>query len=78
MEKKILEILADVCGSDIVKENMDVDLFEEGLLDSLGVIEFLVELEEQLKISIDPVDMDRTKVNTPNKLISFIQNIRQE
>lgn len=76
MEEKILDILEMVCGSEIVKENKDINLFEEGLLDSLGVIEFLVELEEKLDISIDPIDIERDKINTPNNLINFINNVR--
>ena len=76
MNEKILDILESVCGSQVVKEDMDINLFDEGLLDSLGVIEFLVELEEQLNICIDPVDIDRNKINTPKNLLEFINSIR--
>lgn len=49
MEKqKVYELLAEVCQEDVVVEQPDIDLFEEGLLDSFGIITFLVEVEESL------------------------------
>lgn len=32
---QVLNVLEEVCENDIVKENPDVQLFEEGILDSL-------------------------------------------
>ncbi|MEO2818235.1 D-alanine--poly(phosphoribitol) ligase subunit 2, partial [Lacticaseibacillus rhamnosus] len=32
----VLDILADLTGSDDVKKNLDLNLFETGLLDSMG------------------------------------------
>lgn len=74
MKEKILDILENVCGTDEVKQNRDINLFEEGILDSLGFIELLVELEEKLKIKIDPTEADRSEIDTPNKLIDYINN----
>ena len=53
MEEKILEILAEACEDDSVKEDMDMELFEADLLDSLGFAELLAELEEELGVVID-------------------------
>ena len=33
-KEQVLDILEEVCENDIVKENLDVQLFEEGILDS--------------------------------------------
>ena len=30
MEEKVLEILAELCADDIVKEDRDIDILEEG------------------------------------------------
>lgn len=72
MEEQVLEILVDVCKDDIVKEDKDVNLFDTGLLDSLGVIELLVEIEEKLSISIEPTEVERSQIGTPNKIIEYI------
>ncbi len=49
-KEAVLDILESVTGSDEVKENETIDLFGEGLLDSLGSVQLLVELEGQLGI----------------------------
>ena len=74
MEDKILDVLEEVCGFEEVKSNRDIDLFKAGILDSLGLIEFLVELEEKLNIKIDPTETTREEIETPNKIINYIKN----
>ncbi|KXB46125.1 D-alanine--poly(phosphoribitol) ligase, subunit 2 [Tissierellia bacterium KA00581] len=73
MEEKILEILEDICEEDL-KDKLDVDIFEEGMMDSLSMVKFIVEIEEQLNISIGIMEMDKEVVNTPRKIIDFIKN----
>lgn len=36
MEEKLLDILAEVCDDDSVKTDLDGELFDSGLLDSLA------------------------------------------
>lgn len=50
-EQEVLDIIAEVCQEESVKETPDMDLFEEGLLDSFGTVEMLVEFEDRLGIS---------------------------
>lgn len=69
MEKQqILEMLVDLCEDDIVLENTDIDLFEEGLLDSFGTINLLVEIETRFDISVPITDFNREEWNTPNRI----------
>lgn len=72
MEDNILDILEDVCGTDEVKENRDINLFKSGLLDSLGVTALLVELDEKMGIHIAPTEITRFDIETPNKIIKYI------
>ncbi|MBE6789131.1 MAG: D-alanine--poly(phosphoribitol) ligase subunit DltC [Ruminococcaceae bacterium] len=74
MEEKILEILADKCGveAEDLKEDMDIDLFEEGLLDSFAMLGLLVDFEEQLGIKIEITEIDRKDINTPNKVVDCL------
>lgn len=73
MEEKILDMLAELCDDDIVKTNKDVDLFQTGLLDSLGFTELLVDIEEKFSIIIAPSEIDRSEMNTPQKIIDLIK-----
>ena len=42
MENEVLDLLAEICEDDVVKEDLQTELFESGLMDSLGFAEFLV------------------------------------
>jgi len=74
MEEKILEILADKCGveAEDLREDMGIDLFEEGLLDSFAMLGLLVDFEEQLGIKIEITEIDRKDINTPNKVVECL------
>lgn len=67
-----LELIEELCGDDIIWDERDIDLFEEGLFDSLAAIEFLVEVEERYGVSIAPTELEREEMNTPNKIIDRI------
>ena len=45
MEEKILDLLEEICEDDIIREERDMDLFEEDILDSLGFAELLTRIE---------------------------------
>lgn len=76
MNEEILELLAEICESDDVKEKTDMELFESGLLDSLGFAEFLVELEDQFGIVISPSEVEREDINTPAKILALAEDRR--
>lgn len=74
MEEKILNILEDICEDSVVKEELELNLFEEDLLDSLSFVELLVEIEEQLGIVISPSEVKREDMDTPNKIVALVMN----
>lgn len=73
IREKILEILAYLCDTKEIKNNPDIEIFKEGLLDSFGTIEFFVALQEQLNIEVAPTEVDREMWATPNKIISYLE-----
>jgi len=72
MEEKILNIIEEISGTDEIKRNRDINLFDKGLLDSLGMIELFVALEEVLGVTIEPTEIEREEINTPNKIINYV------
>ena len=72
MNEKILELLAEICESDEVKDDPELELFESGLLDSLGFAEFLVELEDQFDVVISPSEVEREQIDTPEKILKLV------
>jgi D-alanine--poly(phosphoribitol) ligase subunit 2 len=73
LTRKILEILADITGSDVVRRDLDVPLYERQLIDSLGTVELIVRLGEELQLEISPADLDRNAWATPRLLIADIE-----
>lgn len=72
IKNQILNILADIAGDSIVKDNLDIAIFEEGIIDSLKTIELLLAIENQLGIDVSITDFDREAWATPNKIIALL------
>ena len=74
IREQILEMLEEICEDEVVKEDLDINLKEEGLMDSLAFVEMLVRIEEIFGISIAPTEVTYEEIDTPNKVISYIEN----
>jgi D-alanine--poly(phosphoribitol) ligase subunit 2 len=74
MEEKILNILEDICGDEIVKENPDIDLLEEELIDSLDYVELLLRIQDEFGIVIAPTEVTREEMATPNRIIDVVKS----
>ncbi|MBA3604253.1 MAG: D-alanine--poly(phosphoribitol) ligase subunit 2 [Parachlamydiaceae bacterium] len=78
MRDQVLKILGKISGADVENfEDLDVDLFESRILDSLGMVEMMVAIEKELGIQIQPTEVERAEIATPNKLIAFLENRKQ-
>ena len=71
-EQEVLRLLVDVCGTDAIDSERDVDLFEAGLLDSLGVTQLLVSFEDDLGIKVPPTAVERDEISTVNRILAFV------
>jgi D-alanine--poly(phosphoribitol) ligase subunit 2 len=76
LRDEVIEIVAKVCQDDVVKENPNIDLFEEGLLDSFGAVELLVEFDERLGIVVPITEFDRDTWNTPNNIADQLAKLK--
>lgn len=73
---RILTILEEICENPVVKEDLDIRLFDEGLLDSFGTVSLLVEIEERLQVSVPLSDFDREEWATPRQIIEKVEQFR--
>ena len=74
MKDRILDILAELCADDIVKEDLDIDLREEDLIDSLDYIELLAQIEEEFGLVLSPSELTREEMSTPRKILKTISD----
>lgn len=72
MEETVLSVLSEVCEDDVVKEDRDINIVEENLIDSLGYMELLADIEEKLGVVIAPSEFTREQMDTPNKIIEIV------
>lgn len=71
----VMEVLTDLTGSDEITKDPDVNLFETGLLDSMGTVQLLLELQNRLGIDAPVSEFDRTEWATPNKIIAKVASL---
>ncbi|WP_369941083.1 D-alanine--poly(phosphoribitol) ligase subunit DltC [Ligilactobacillus faecis] len=76
MEETVLDILEDLTGSDEVRNDKDIDIFETGLLDSMGTVQLLLELQSQCDVDVPVSEFDRNEWNTPNKIIAKVESMQ--
>ncbi len=69
----VLRELEQVTGTDQVRRDLDLALFDENVLDSLGTVQLMVALSEALGIAISPAEVDRKQWATPRKIIAYIE-----
>lgn len=72
MQETVIGIFEDVLGCDEIRDDLDLNLFEAELLDSLAIIEVLLEIEERLEITLQPTDLERSDMATVNNLVKFL------
>ena len=66
-------MIEELCGDEIVRENQDIDLLEEGLIDSLDYIELLLWIEEAFGLKMSPSELTREEMATPNRIIAVVE-----
>lgn len=73
MEEKVLDLLVKLCEDESLRNNLDMDLFEDDLIDSLAFAELLFLIEEDFGVIIAPSEVAREDINTASKIIFLIK-----
>ncbi len=71
VKETILEILEDLTGED-VSGQLDMDLYSDGLLDSMATVQMLVEIDGQLGITVPVSEYERSEWGTPQQIINQV------
>ena len=75
VKAEVIEIIDELFmedGSDM----MDEDLFDAGVLDSMGTVELIVELENRFDIRVPVSEFGRDDWNTANKIVEGVTELR--
>jgi len=56
-----------------LRANLDINLYDTHLLDSLRTVELLLLLSDRFGLDISPAELDREQWATPRKLIHYLE-----
>lgn len=76
-KEAVLDILNELTGEDLSGQ-MDDNLFDTGLLDSMATVQLLLELQEKTGITAPVSEFNRDEWSTPNKIIEKVESLRNE
>jgi len=77
MEDKIIQIIEELTDYKELREDIDIDLIENEILDSLAFIELIYKLEEEFDIEIQPTQVKSDtwrKVSTIEELVKQLKS----
>ena len=75
VKAEVIEIIDELFMED-VSDIMDEDLFDAGVLDSMGTVELIVELENRFDIRVPVSEFGRDDWNTANKIVEGVTELR--
>ena len=73
MEEQVLSLLEELCEDEVVREDLDINLRDEGLLDSLGFVEMLVRMEEVFGFATAPTEVTYEEIYTPRRVMAYVK-----
>ena len=76
MEEKIIAIIENLTGYTKLKENRDIDLLENEILDSLAFIELITTLEEEFDIEIQPTQVESNTWRNIKKISDLVEKLK--
>ena len=74
VKSQVIEIIDELFMED-VSDMMDEDLFDAGVLDSMGTVELIVELESRFGIRVPVSEFGRDDWNTANKIVEGVTEL---
>lgn len=75
IQETVIDLIDNLFMEDI-SDMMDEDLFDAGVLDSMGTVELVIELEAKFNIKIPVSDMGRDDWNTGNKIVQGVKDLQ--
>ena len=75
IKSEVIEIIDELFMED-VSGMMDEDLFDAGVLDSMGTVELIVEIENRFDIRVPVTEFGRDDWNTANKIVEGITELK--
>lgn len=77
MENKIIDIIEKVTNYRNLRENLEIDLLESEILDSLAFIELITELEDEFDIEIQVTQAPSDTWKNVKNIQNYVEKIKK-
>lgn len=77
MEDRVINIIAEICEYETIKDHLDIDLIENEILDSLAFITLISRLEEEFDIEIQPTQVKPDTWRSINSIIELVKSYNE-
>ena len=74
MKDEVLEIIIKLTGYEYLRNNINVDLIEEDILDSLAFIQLISKLEEKYDIEIQPTQVSSNTWRSVAGIVELVKD----
>jgi len=80
MEQELKKIIADVMENPNLESTMNIetDLIHEVGLDSLGMINLLIKIEDTFDVIVDYEDIELKHLESFNMLVNYIKDLKMK
>lgn len=78
MKEEIIEIIIRLTEYEDLRNNPDIDLIEEDVLDSLAFIELINELEDTYDIEIQPTQIPSDTWNSIDNIEKLVKKLMEK
>lgn len=75
MEEKVIKIIEEISDFKNLKENIEIDLLENEILDSLAFIELITNLEDEFNIEIQPTQVNPDTWRKVSSIVTLIKSL---
>ncbi|HJZ48331.1 MAG TPA: D-alanine--poly(phosphoribitol) ligase subunit DltC [Roseiflexaceae bacterium] len=73
ISERVLTILESVAERDDLRQDIDIQLYDEHILDSLKTVELMIALSEAFNIEIAPASFERAQWSTPRLISAYVE-----
>lgn len=75
VKENVLSILNDLTGEDF-STRLDENLYDSALLDSMGTVQLLLDLQDKLGVNAPISEFNRSEWDTPSKIIAKVEELK--
>ncbi|CCI87392.1 D-alanine--poly(phosphoribitol) ligase subunit DltC [Lactobacillus gigeriorum] len=76
-KEEVLAILEELTGENLA-DQMDENIFDNGLLDSMASVQMLLSLQEKFGIDVPVSEFNREDWDTPAKIVAKVESLENE